>query len=131
MNEYLTAEEILYIHYKVVEDFGGLHGLRDEIRLASVVDAPRQEVFGVQQYESVHDKAAVYMRNIIGDHPFLDGNKRTGITVAAIFLNRHGIQLTAAPIELEDFAVQVAVESLDVPAIATWLNAHSEQKNLR
>jgi len=115
------------LHFQVIEDFGGSHGVRDEERLKSVVLAPQQEVFGGEQYLDIHEKAAVYMRNIIADHAFTDGNKRSGVTVAAIFLKRNGIKLTAPPKVLEDFAVQVAVEHLDVPTIAAWLRANSKK----
>lgn len=127
MTKYLTLEEILRLHFQVVEDYGGSHGVRDDERLKSVVLAPQQEVFGAEQYLDIHEKAAVYMRNIIGDHAFADGNKRSGVTVAGVFLLRNGVRLTATPKELEDFAVQVAVEHLDVPVIAAWLRAHSTQ----
>lgn len=126
MPKYLTLEEILRLHFQVIEDFGGLHGVRDESRIVPVLEAPKQEVFGQEQYPTLFEKAAVYMRNIIGDHPFSDGNKRSGTTVAVIFMMRSGRKLTATPKELEDFAVQIAVERLDVPVIATWLQVHCE-----
>lgn len=122
---YLNVEEILYLHFKLIEDFGGSHGVREESRLLSVVEAPKQEVFGEQQYTDIYQKAAVYMRNIIGDHPFIDGNKRTGTTVMGIFLNRNGINLTAKVKSLEDFAVKIAVEHLDIPTIAVWIKKNS------
>ncbi len=125
--QYLSLEEILLLHFQIIEDYGGSHGVRDEGRIQSVIDAPRQEVFGVEQYPHVYEKAAVYMRNIIADHAFTDGNKRTGVTVAGIFLRRNGIVQTATAKQLEDFAVQVAVEHLDVPTIAAWLRAHSKR----
>lgn len=125
MTRYLTAEEILWLHFMVVQDFGGSHGIRDEGRVKSVVEAPQQEAFGVEQYGTLHEKAAVYMRNVIGDHPFTDGNKRTGVIFAGIFLMRNGVKLTATPKALEDFAVQVAVERLSVEQIAHWLEEHS------
>jgi death-on-curing protein len=124
--KYLTLEEILLLHFQVIKDFGGSHGVRDDGRLESVVQAPRQEVFSEEQYPDVLEKAAVYIRNIIGDHAFADGNKRSGITVAGVFLLRNGLKLTASPKELEDFAVQVAVEHLEVPIIVAWLRAHSK-----
>ncbi len=127
MTRYMSLEEILRLHFQLIEDYGGSHGVRSEGRLESVVAAPTQEVFGQEQYVSVHEKAAVYMRNIIGDHPFYDGSKRTGITVGGVFLMRNGVRLTATPRELEDFAVCIAVDHLDVEAIAAWLREHSTQ----
>ena len=126
MTKYLTSEEILRLHFQVVEEYGGSHGVRDENRLASAADAPKQDVFGVEQYDTLYKKAATYMRNIIGDHPFSDGNKRTGTTVAGVFLMRNGIRLTATPKDLEDFAVKVATDRLDVEVIAAWFEAHAK-----
>lgn len=125
MTQVLSLEDILFLHFSVIEDFGGSHGVRDENRLLSVVKAPLQEAFGVEQYPSVFDKAAVYMRNIIADHPFVDGNKRTGVTVAGIFLQRNRHYLTCSTKQLEDFAVKVAVDKLDVSQIASWLQRNS------
>jgi death-on-curing protein len=125
MIQYIAEEELLLAHFKLIERFGGSHGIRDLERIKSVVAAPKQIVFGKEQYPDVFEKAAVYARNIIGDHPFSDGNKRTGITIALIFLRRNGCTFTARPGELEDFAVRIATEQLDVPAIAQWLKTHS------
>lgn len=124
MTKYLTLEEILRVHFQVVEDFGGSHGVRDEGRLKSVAVAPKQEVFGREQYPTLFEKAAVYFRNLVGDHLFVDGNKRTAVTVCGIFLMRNGNKLTASPENLEDFAVRVATEHPDVAAIAGWLADH-------
>lgn len=125
MTRYLTLEEILRLHYNIIRDFGGSDGVRDEGRVFSVAEAPKQKVFGQEQYSTVFEKAAVYFRNIIGDHPFVDGNKRTAATVCGIFLLINGKELVCTPKELEDFAVQVATEHLDVLAVAAWLESHS------
>ena len=121
---YLSLTDILRLHFHIIEDFGGSHGVRDENRLKLLVAAPKQAVFGTKQYTTIFGKAAVYLRNIVGDHPFIDGNKRTGVTVCGIFLLMNGRQLNCTPKELEEFAVQVAVEHLDIPAIAEWLKTH-------
>ena len=128
MTKYLNLEEILRLHFQVVEDYGGSHGVRNEGRLLSVVEAPAQEAFGVEQYENTLEKAAVYLRNIVGDHPFVDGNKRTAVTVMGVFLMRNGLKVIANPKELEDFAVQVATDHLKIPEIAAWLKDHCEKK---
>jgi death-on-curing protein len=124
--KYLTLEEILRLHFQLIEDYGGSHGVRDEGRLTSVVEAPRQEVFRQEQYPSLFDKAAVYVRNIVGDHPFSDGNERTAITVCGIFLMRNNSGIVAEPGELEDFVVKVATDHLSIEEIANWLESHSK-----
>lgn len=123
---YLTEEEILLAHFTLIERYGGSHGTRDLERIKSVVRAVKQEVFGVEQYPDIFEKSAVYARNIIADHPFSDGNKRTGITMASIFLNENGKNFTASVGELEDFAVKVATDHLEVETIANWLEKHSK-----
>lgn len=124
---YFDFEELLWLHFKIVDDYGGSHGVRDEGRLESALAAPWQEAFGQALYDTVFEKAAVYLRAIIADHPFVDGNKRIAVTLAVLFLNRNGRVLSASPKKLEDFAVQVAVEHLDIPTIAAWLEAHSKK----
>lgn len=128
MTKYLSLEEILRLHFQVIEDYGGSHGTRDEGRLASLVLAPKQAVFGTEQYPDIFQKAAVYMRNLIGDHPFVDGNKRTAVTVAGIFLARNGYQLQATPQELEDFAVYTAAKKPGTTEIAAWLKQRTSKK---
>lgn len=123
---YFDEEALLLTHYKLVERFGGSHGVRSIDRIRSVLEAPRQNVFGKEQYPSVFDKAAVYIRNIIGDHPFVDANKRTGMTAGLMFLQKNKVDLQFKQGELEDFAVRVATESLSVEDISRWLKAHSK-----
>lgn len=125
MIRYLEIDEILELHFWIIEDFGGSHGVRDELGLKSLAAAPRTIVFGEEQYVPVHEKAAVYLRNCIADHIFTDGNKRTAVTITGIFLARNGWRMAAAAIELENFAVRVATDHLDIDAIADWLKRHS------
>ena len=124
---YLSEEEVLLIHHQLIKRYGGTHGTRDLERVKSVAAAPMQEVFGQEQYPGAFEKAAVYARNIIADHPFFDGNKRTGMAVAAMFLKRNGYQFVAKKGELEDFALKVVTEKLDVLAIATWFKPHTKK----
>ena len=123
--KYISLEEILRLHFQIIEDFGGSHGVRDERRLESVVAAPKLIVFDQERYPSLYDKAAVYLRNIIGDHPFSDGNKRTAVTVCGIFLARNGRSLIAKPDDLEVFTIKVATDHLKIEEIATWLQSRS------
>lgn len=124
----LSIEHIVEIHVLVLKQTGGGEGLRDLGRLESVVASQSQEVFGEELYKSLHEKAAALCRGIIADHPFVDGNKRTAMLVATTFLYINGHVFTAKQGELEDFAVQIAVEHLDVPVIAAWLKAHGRKR---
>lgn len=118
---FFNEEEILLLHYKTIEQFGGSHGIRDLGRLKSALTSPK-----TKYDESVTEKAAVYSRSIIGDHPFIDGNKRTGIMASVIFLEKNSISLSIRQGELEDFAVKIAIEKLDVQQIAKWLKSKSK-----
>jgi len=125
MIRYLAEEEILLAHFKLIERYGGSHGVRSLERIKSVITAPKQVVFGAEQYQTIFEKAAVYVRNIIGDHPFVDGNKRTAVTVAVMFLLRNGVIFSAQTGELENFVVRVATEHLEIAIIAEWLASHA------
>lgn len=124
--KYLSSEEILRIHHKVIEDFGGSHGVRDVTRLKALAAAPKQHVFGQEQYLDGYEKAAVYLRNTIADHPFVDGNKRTALVCTGIFLLRNDIALRCSQKELEKFIVSVATKKPSIKQIAKWLEAHSK-----
>lgn len=125
--KWLTLQDLELIHMQVVDASGGSQGVRDRNRLESALAAMRQEVFGEELYPEIREKAAVLLRSIIADHAFVDGNKRAGVLAALIFLNLNGYD-TAQLIdkELEDFAVRVAAEHVDLPTIAAWLRAHSK-----
>lgn len=125
--KYVDAEEILLIHHQLIERYGGSHGTRDLERVRSAAIAPAQAVFGGEQYKNVFEKAAVYARNIIADHPFYDGNKRTGMAAAIIFLKRNGYSFKVKKGEIEDFAVHIATKKPEIAAVAAWLKKHSKK----
>ena len=124
--KFLTVQDLALIHMQIIDASGGSQGVRDNGRLESAVASVQQSVCGQDLYATVYDKAAALLRAIIADHAFVDGNKRIGMMSALVFLNLNGVNTEALQDkDLEDFAVQVAVEHLDIPAIATWLDAHS------
>jgi death-on-curing protein len=124
--KYISLEQLLQLHVLAIEQFGGSDGLRDLGRLEAALASQRQEVFGEELYRDIYEKAAALCRGIIGDHPFADGNKRTAMLVAITSLEINDAHFLAKKGELEDFAVEVAVEHLDVPTIAAWLRTHSK-----
>ncbi|HJQ09133.1 MAG TPA: type II toxin-antitoxin system death-on-curing family toxin [Candidatus Saccharimonadales bacterium] len=85
-----------------------------------------QNVFGEELYPSAIDKAAAMIRSIIADYPVVDGNKRTTMLAGLTLLKINNVQFTAKPGETEDFAVKIATDKLDIPAIVSWLREHTE-----
>lgn len=127
MPKYLSEEEILLIHNRAVDETGGLHGIRDWNAVQSVIGQPRQAVFGEELYSTLFLKAAVYARNIIAHHPFLDGNKRTGITVASVFLSDNGYAVEAKEGEFYELALHIAEGKWEYEEIAKWFASHTKK----
>jgi len=127
--KWLDLDDIELIHMQIIDASGGSQGIRDRGRVESALAAIQQEVFGKELYSTIFEKAAVLLRGIIADHPFIDGNKRTGMMSALIFINLNGYDTAElADKDLEDFAVRVAVEHLDVSAVAEWLQKNSRKR---
>ena len=124
--KYLTSEQVLFIHARLIAETGGSHGVRDLARLESAVARPQAMFGGNELYPDVFLKAAALLDSLINNHPFVDGNKRTGITAAALFLLANGRQLTANPAELEEFTLQAATSHPDLPILADWLHRRSQ-----
>jgi death-on-curing protein len=123
---YLTAEQILFLHARIVEATGGSHGVRDVGLLESAVARPQASFGGEDLYPDLWLKTAALAESLIGNHPFLDGNKRTGVASAGLFLVRNGFRLTATNEELEALAVEVAEKQMSLEDLARWWEVHSE-----
>ncbi|TSC55567.1 MAG: death on curing protein [Parcubacteria group bacterium Greene0714_21] len=122
---YLTKEQILLIHSMIIDETGGSHGVRDYDAILSLESLPRQSVFGKELYPTLFAKAAVYARNIISGHPFVDGNKRTAMTAASVFLEDNGYKLAAEKGTVEKFALRLIKEKLNIEAIASWFKKNT------
>jgi len=83
---YLTAEQVLFIHARIIEETGGAHGVRDLGLLESAAARPQATFDGEDLYPDLFTKAAALMHALIQNHPFVDGNKRTGTVAAGLFL---------------------------------------------
>lgn len=120
----LTLEQLLEIHTLAIDATGGSAGIRDLGRLEAAIATQTQNVFGEELYSSITDKAAAFIRAVIADHPFVDGNKRTAMLTGIIFLEINGLSFTAQPGEIENFAVNIATNRFDIPIISAWLDKH-------
>ncbi|MDP3725355.1 MAG: type II toxin-antitoxin system death-on-curing family toxin [Nanoarchaeota archaeon] len=124
---YLTEVQLLLIHSLIIEETGGLHGVRDHNAIHGIIAVPRQNVFGKELYLTIFQKAAAYARNTILNHPFLDGNKRTGMSAAFVFMENNGFVSIAEEGEIERFALKLIEEKLDIEVIADWLENHTKK----
>lgn len=125
MTTYLTVEQVLFIHMRLVAETGGGPGVRDLDLLASAVGRPQVSSGGQDLYADLYHKAAALLDSLVRNHPFVDGNKRVGITAAGIFLLRNGVRLTASNVELEQFTLQVARSDASQEEMDAWLKRHS------
>lgn len=123
---YLTTEQILFIHARLISETGGMHGVLDLGLLQSAVSRPQATLEGQELYPDVFSKAAAIMESLIGNHPFIDGNKRTAITSTGLFLRINGYRLTADNQQLEVFTLQCAQRSIPLKQIALWLENHTK-----
>jgi death-on-curing protein len=101
----------------VVKQWGS-HGVRDHHGVATLEELPRQAAFGKELYPTVYLKAALYIRNIITAHPFIDGNKRTAMTTADVFLTLNGYRINVREGRVETFALRAISEELPLNNIA-------------
>ena len=89
---HLTIEIVREIHAEALKEFGGLNGIRDEGLLASAVFAPQSRFAGKSPYTDLIDVAAAYLFYLCRNHPFLDGNRRTAMGAAIVFLRLNGAE---------------------------------------
>ena len=91
--DFLTVEEVVALHHEQIERYGGLGGVRDKALLESAVAAPRSSFEGELLHESVFHAAAAYAFHLAQNQPFLDGNKRTALAAALVFLDLNGYEV--------------------------------------
>lgn len=122
----LNLEQLLQLHALVIQETGGDDGLRDLGRIEAALATQTQNIFGEELYVGPTEKAAALIRGIIADHPFVDGNKRTAMLAGLTFLKLQGVTSHISKGQLENFAVQIAVEQLDVKAVSKWLEQYTD-----
>jgi death-on-curing protein len=122
---WFNREECLAIHEMVLAQHGGLAGVRDEGLLESALSKPRN-LFAYAKPTLV-EMAASYAAGIIHNHPFLDGNKRTGFMLAAVFLEVNGHEFTATEESVVENTLALAAGSLREKDYAAWLKKNSRK----
>ena len=124
MIRFVPLSAVLTIHAELIREFGGKPGIRDRGLLESALARPKH----LHLYENadLFKLSAAYAFGVIKNHPFIDGNKRTGLVVAYAFLTINKVEMTASEEEATIVMLGVANSSVDEKVLAAWLQANSK-----
>lgn len=121
---YLVLGEILDLYQRIIGQFGGTMGIRDLGGLESALAQPRMTFGGAELHPTIAEKAAALGYSLINNHPFVDGNKRTGHAAMEVFLMLNGFEIESSVDEQEEVILQIAAGRMSRKALAEWLLAH-------
>lgn len=122
---FLKVEDVRKIHQHQIKCYGGTSGLRDRTLLHSAV-AVAQATFDRQYlHRDIFEMAAAYLFHLVQNHPFIDGNKRTGSVSAIVFLNYNGFRLDVPEAEFEKLVRRTAQGKADKSEIANFFREYS------
>jgi death-on-curing protein len=125
---FLTAEQVLVIHKRMIERYGGDPTIRDIGLVESAVMMPQQGFGGEYLHPSIASMAAAYLFHLCANHGFADGNKRTAAGAALVFLDTNGYELALTIDELEQITLSVAASSLDKAGLTRVFEAACRPK---
>lgn len=120
--KFLTLNQIILIHDKLVNLYGGAQGLKDINLLKSAIAQPQATFDGNFLHPSIGEMAVAYAYHLIKKHAFLDGNKRTGIFSAIVFLEKNKVSVKLSQKQFYQIAVDVAVSKISKTDLAQIFN---------
>ena len=118
---WIAVEQVIAIHTYLIEQTGGLDGIRDRAALESAVAAPMQSFDGVELYPSTLEKIARVGYGLAANHAFIDGNKRIGAMVTQLLLQYNGHHLSLQENELADMFIAIAAGSASEKDLLNWI----------
>jgi len=125
--EYLSLDDMLAIHLLALEEFGGIPEILSQVRLESCIESPRQTMFGDDLYPDIESKAGILFFLLVKNHPFMDGNKRTGVLALLEFLERNGYTLDTNNDELYQFTIDVVTSVVDKEQVTEWIRGRLKE----
>ena len=114
------------INHEMIAKYGGLHGVRDLNFLRLAVGRPQMSAGLKDAYPTIYLKAAAMFHSIINNHPFLDGNKRTSLFSAVLFLEYNGYKVNFTKKEAIQFTLRAHNDDWKVEEIADWIKKHTK-----
>jgi death on curing protein len=121
----ITVKEVESIHQVLITSFGGAHGIRDLQSLQSAITRPFQTFDGLDLYATPFEKTAALLESILINHPFVDGNKRTGYTLYRLLLIQNGYDINASEDKKYEFIVGIASGNIKYESIVVWTAANT------
>jgi len=121
---FLTVEHVLAIHRRMIDEFGGSAEVRDPSLLESAVAMPAAQFGGKYLHYELPAMAAAYLFHLCKNHPFADGNKRTALAAAEVFLRINKCKLPATNEQLEHITLGVANGSVSKDETVAFFQAH-------
>lgn len=121
---WISAEDVILIHSRVIEGSGGLDGLRDRDGLEAAVSAPMQTFDGKELYPTDLEKIARLGFGLASNHAFVDGNKRIGAMMTQLLLKWNGYDLTLHTGELADMFIAIAAGTAKEKDLLDWIHRH-------
>lgn len=118
---FLTLADVMEMHLYQLEHFGGSPGLRDMNLLKSAIAMPQMSFGGIVLHKNIFEMAAAYLFHVVENHPFLDGNKRTGAMAAIVFLDVNGMDFEATDDDFAEMVLQVASGRMGKQEVAAFL----------
>ena len=128
---FLTMSEVLLILQDQVRRYGGTYGVRDPSLLSSALAMPSATFGGKYLHEGLLDQAAAYAFHLCQNHPFVDGNKRTALASALVFLSLNGVELDDPKEKLYELMMGVARGERSKAQIATEFKRLKEKGKLK
>ena len=125
MIRYLTPEQVLFLHDRLIVSTGGAHGLRDLDLLLSALGRPQATFAQRDLYPDLYTKTAALFDSLVHNHPFVDGNKRTAIAAGALFLRVNGYRLSVDNSEMVRFTIACVLNQQTLEEITTWFTKYS------
>ena len=121
----IPINEVQQIHKILIDTFGGSHGVRDTSALESALARPLQTFDNKELYPTVIEKASALVESILNNHPFIDGNKRTGYVLMRLYLMDNGLDIDATQEEKYNLIINIASGVLRFEQIVEWLEQHT------
>ena len=125
MTVYLTPEQVLFVHYRVLHETGGQPGVRELSALRSALAAPMEMKNGQEVYAGLYKKSAVLLTTFLKQKPFNDANKRTAIAAVDLFLRINGHRLGSDTAELVRFVGKCARSQPSLEFMTAWFWQYS------